>query len=121
MNLIISDGGRKGSSAYGSFKIFSESGDVLVHEQVVFGDYTSNQAEYLALIYALRKALLMNITDVEIFVDSLLVKNQITGDFDCRSGNMLPLLEFSRKLLLQFNSYTLKKVRRNLVVNHLGH
>jgi len=102
MNVIISDGGRKGSSAYGSFKIFSESGDVLVHEQVVFGDYTSNQAEYLALIYALRKALLMNITDF-------------------RSGNMLPLLEFSRKLLLQFNSYTLKKVRRNLVVNHLGH
>ena len=61
---------------------------------------TNNVAEYQALIEALKAAADLELGDqaLEVMGDSQLVINQVNGDWQCRAGNLQPLLAQARRL-----------------------
>lgn len=121
MFIIICDGGNRNDITYGSFKIFSDSGELIVHKQMVFGYGTSNLAEYLALISALEEAIKRNMKDIIVLTDSKLMQEQIMGDWACNYKHLKVARNKARKLLRQFDSWKIVKVIRNIVVAQLGH
>lgn len=118
---MICDGGNKQSITYGSYKIFSPLGEEILHKQVVFGFGTSNLAEYMALISGLTAALEYGILDLVVLMDSNLVIHQVNGDWRCNEQHLLVARNRAREIMKGFDYIILKKVKRNIVVQHLGH
>ena len=121
MYTIISDGGNRKDITYGSYKIYDDLGNLIVHRQLVFGYGTSNLAEYLAMIRAVEHAQKLNIAEVIILTDSKLVQKQVYGDWKCNYIHLKEARNVLRKLLNKFDSWKITKISRNIVVSQLGH
>lgn len=121
MYTIISDGGNRCDITYGSYKIFDDVGNQIVHRQLVFGHGTSNLAEYLAMIRAVEHAQKLDIKDVVILTDSKLVQMQVAGEWKCNYPHLREAREVLRKILIGFDSWKINKISRNIVVSQLGH
>ena len=121
--LIICDGGKRRDVAYGSFKIFDDSGNLLDHGQRIFGDNTSNSAEYLILYSALLRAKVIKVRKghVTILSDSDLVVHQLQGTWNCNYAHLQVMRDAIRKELSDYYDWEIKKVSRNIIVGHLGH
>jgi len=128
---VVFDGGSLGNPGrgYGSFKIFGSSGE-LAHEALSFDDrgirVTNNEAEYLSLIAALEwlSTLLGEraaSSEVEVFGDSLLVINQLTGTWKVRKPDLKPLHGAAREFLGRFGRHRLQWHERLNSVSLLGH
>lgn len=93
---IYTDGGCRGNPGP------SSAGVYIPHLDMKLGfpleDTTNNVAEYSALIFALRAALRLGLTDVEIKADSELMVKQMTGVYGVRSEKILPLWEHATEL-----------------------
>ncbi|GJV92244.1 reverse transcriptase domain-containing protein [Tanacetum coccineum] len=74
---------------------------------------TNNKAEYEALLVGLLIAKEIKIEDLEIFVDSQLVENQVEGLFKARQQVIKQYLKKTRETLKSFKSYSMKHVRRD--------
>ncbi|GJT63332.1 reverse transcriptase domain-containing protein [Tanacetum coccineum] len=72
---------------------------------------TNNKAEYEALLVGLLIAKEIKIEDLEIFVDSQLVENQVEGLFKARQQVIKQYLKKTRETLKSFKSYSMKHVR----------
>ena len=73
------------------------------------GKKTNNQAEYLALIFALLE---MDVRDeLRIFSDSELLVKQIHGDYQVKNGNIKNLYTYACRLLKKFK-YTIRHIDR---------
>lgn len=59
---------------------------------------TNNQAEYRGLILGLEKALEMGIKYLNVYGDSQLVINQVTGEYGCYNEGLIPLQRKAREL-----------------------
>ena len=101
---IFCDGGNKKGVVYGSFKIFSHDGLELAHKKIVFSEGTSNLAEYLIFLEAIRFSLKNNYMDIIVFTDSKLVKYQIKGAWKCNYDHLKRVRNRARKLLESFDS-----------------
>jgi ribonuclease HI len=99
-------------------------------ERLALGDdYTNNEAEYDALIAALRD-LIARIEaagrdpaefSLEVRGDSTLVINQLSGKWRIREPRMLERVERCRPLLRRFASVQLTQQPREQTVRLLGH
>lgn len=67
------------------------------------GVRTNNEAEYEALILALRRALQDDYTKLTVFSDSKLMVNQMKGNFRVESPLLLPLYEEAYTLACQLD------------------
>lgn len=121
MNTIISDGGHKDYIPYGSYKIMDDYGNLIAYRYIVFGYGTSNLAEYLSMISAVRRAKELGCTNIVILTDSLLVKNQVEGNWQCNYDYLRSARDKLRGLLKSFSSWKINKVSRNIIVAQLGH
>ena len=121
MHVLITDGGHKKDITYGSYKLYDDTGKLLLHKQVVFGYGTSNLAEYLIMIVALRRTFELGIKNVIILTDSLLLKNQVYGTNYCNYSHLIRARNTIRRLLKRFDTWKIIKVKRNIIVAHLGH
>ena len=65
---------------------------------------TTNVGEYLALNHLLESLELGGYKDVDIFSDSLLVVNQVSGLWRTRDPKLLPLRDRARQILKKTNS-----------------
>lgn len=119
--LIICDGGKRSGILYGSFKIFEDDATLLFHKQLVFGDGTSNEAEYLSLLYALRSARVLGTEHIDVLTDSELIKKQLSGESHCYASHLKKLKELVKVEIKHFESVTIKNVSRNIIKQHLGH
>lgn len=84
------------------------------------GERTSNEAEYEALIHALFWCWTLSSVDSDflsptIYTDSLLVVNQVTGVWNCKSPTLLPLLQSVLKFSESGYRYRLQHVKRRNV------
>ena len=72
------------------------------------GTQTNNYAEYSGLIGGLRLAITHNITNLEIFGDSMLVIKQMRGDWRVKHPSIIPLHKEAQEFAKQFRfvSYT---------------
>ena len=74
---------------------------------------TNNDSEYEALIAGLRIAKELEITKLDIFCDSKLVVNQVTGKFQAKSPRLILYLEKVKELLNGFDHYSISHIPRS--------
>ena len=114
-NLVIyTDGGARGNP--GPAAIGAVIGDKEYAECV--GRKTNNEAEYLAVVFALKKAkqLLGNSkakkTEIELRLDSELVAKQLRREYKVREPGLQPLFLEAWNLCLDFKNITVLHVPR---------
>ena len=74
---------------------------------------TNNYAEYMGLILGLEEALKRNIKEILVEGDSLLVINQLTNKYKCKSENLLELNAKAVSLSKQFHNISFNHILRN--------
>lgn len=112
---LMFDGGSRGNPGLGGagavlycFEQEIWSGTFFVGENA-----TNNHSEYAGLILGLCQALKQGITELKVEGDSLLVINQVTGKYKCRSDNLIELYDKSLELIKQFKYIDFEHVLRN--------
>lgn len=113
---LYGDGGSRGNpgpSASG-FVILDTNDNILVDKGVYLGVTTNNQAEYTALKLGLEEALKLGVREVQVYMDSLLVVNQMNGVFKIRNRDLWPIHEAIKDLATKFRHITFTHVPREL-------
>ena len=113
---IYADGGSRGNpgpSASG-YVILNDEGSVLVDKGVYLGVTTNNQAEYQALKFALEEALRMHASAVDVYMDSMLVVNQMKGIFKVKNRDLWPIHDAIKVLIGSFRHVSFTHVPREL-------
>jgi ribonuclease HI len=111
---IFGDGGSRGNpgpSASG-FVILDMEDNVLVDKGVYLGVTTNNQAEYTALKLALEEARSMGVQEIQVYMDSLLVVNQMKGIFKIKNRDLWPIHDAIQKLTKEFKKVSFSHVPR---------
>lgn len=87
----------------------------LVHESSVRIEYpcTNNQIEYEALLLGLTHLEQMGIKDVDIFGDSLLVVQQVEGEFQCLDGLLRSYLDRCLNIIKLLDTFTITHISRD--------
>ncbi len=101
---LYSDGGSRGNpgpSASG-YVLLDGNNQVLVDEGVYLGVTTNNQAEYTALKLGLEAALRLGAHEVDAYMDSLLVVNQMRGIFKIKNRDLWPVHDSIKELEAKF-------------------
>jgi ribonuclease HI len=114
---IFCDGGARGNpgpAAIGAV-VFDTSSDpprrlAAVSERI--GETTNNVAEYRALIAGLEAALPFAPRLARVRVDSMLVVQQVRGEWKVRQEHLRPLHRRARELLSSFEAVDIRHVRR---------
>jgi len=107
--------GNPGPSGIG-IMVFDESGRVLDKFSKFIGFGTNNEAEYHALIEALRRAVKLGAERVELYSDSELLVRQVKGVYSVRDEKLKRLHLKCLQLLKNFKEYKIAYVPRELNV-----
>ena len=110
------DGGARGNpgpAGYGVV-ITNEQGQVLAELYEGIGTATNNIAEYRGLIAALEWALAHGHTRLHVKSDSLLIVQQMLGNYRVKHVGLLPLYRQARHLMARIGQVTFEHVRREL-------
>lgn len=89
--ILQFDGCSKGNPGIsGAGAVIYKDGNEIWSSSVFVGKkHTNNQAEYMGLIIGLEEAINRNITTLCVEGDSLLIINQMTGQYKCNSSSLL--------------------------------
>jgi ribonuclease HI len=113
---LYADGGSRGNpgpSASG-YAIIDMEGTVIVKRGIYLGLTTNNQAEYQALKLGLEEAHSMGISIINVYMDSLLVVNQMLGIFKVKNRDLWPIHDSVKQLLPAFSKVEFTHVPREL-------
>jgi ribonuclease HI len=114
---VFSDGGARGNpgpAAIGAVVLDTSSDPPrrLATVSEAIGETTNNVAEYRALIAGVAAALPYRPRRLHVRADSLLVVNQLRGEWKVKHAGLQPLFREARALLAQFDAVDLAHVRR---------
>jgi ribonuclease HI len=111
---IYCDGASRGNPgpASAGAVLFGEGGKVLAEISQRLGRATNNEAEYAALILALRKARELGVSKVSVKADSQLVIRQLTGQYKVRHPEMKKCHAEAMGLLREFSGWSATHVPR---------
>ena len=73
---------------------------------------TNNEAEYLSLIKGMKLALKYNIKSIRVEGDSNLILNQMSGKYQVKAENLIPLYNAAKILESEFNLISYHHIRR---------
>jgi ribonuclease HI len=113
---LFTDGGSRGNpgpSALG-WVIYDMQDEVIKKDGYYLGITTNNQAEYQALKVGLEEAKKLGIRELEVYMDSLLVVNQMKGIFKVKNRDLWPIHGAAKDLTEQFKQVTFTHVPREL-------
>ncbi len=112
--LLYSDGGARGNPgpAASAFIATSPSGETLKADAQFVGKRTNNQAEYEALLMALRYAVEQKAEEVTCYLDSELVTKQLNGQYQVKNAELQILNRQAKTLLANFKKASLISVPR---------
>lgn len=113
---MYADGGSRGNpgpSASG-FAIFNMDDQIVVKEGIYLGVTTNNQAEYQALKLGLEQARRMGVQEIHVYMDSLLVVNQMKGIFKVKNRDLWPIHDAIKQIATSFKHITYTHVPREL-------
>ncbi len=112
---VYTDGGSRGNpgpSATG-YVLINEDEEVIDEGGEYIGITTNNQAEYQAVKLALKRAReYPAVKELDFFIDSLLVVNQMNGVFKIRNKDLWPIHEAIKKLASEFDRVSFTHVKR---------
>ena len=112
--VVYADGGSRGNpgpSASG-YVIYGDRQDMLAYRGVYLGITTNNQAEYTALKLALEEAKTLGAQHVNVYMDSLLVINQMRGLYKVKNRDLWPIHDAVTQLTRQFNKVSFTQIPR---------
>lgn len=112
--VIYSDGGSRGNpgpSAAG-FVVLNSQQEVIAEGGEYLGITTNNQAEYQGVRIGLEKAIELGFKKVDFKLDSMLVVNQMKGQYKIKNRELWPINERIRMLMTQFERVTFTHVNR---------
>jgi len=114
MVKIFSDGGARGNPGPAGIGavIYDEDNKILAQISEYLGVTTNNQAEYRALVAALKKAKELGAQKVECYLDSELVVKQLNREYKVKNKDLAPLFLEIHNLSLSFKNITFSHVRR---------
>jgi len=78
------------------------------------GITTNNQAEYHAVILGMEWCVSNGVAELDVFLDSMLVVNQIKGVFKVKNRELWTLYETAIELSKKFNKFRVTHVPREL-------
>ncbi len=110
------DGGARGNpgpAGYGAY-ILDANGSVLAELYAPLGKTTNNIAEYNGLLAALRWALEHGHDRVHVRADSLLLVEQMRGNYRVKNEGLKPLHHEAQRLVGLIGTVTFEHVRREL-------
>ncbi len=113
---IYSDGGSRGNpgpSAAG-YILLDARQQVVAEGGEYLGITTNNQAEYQGVRLGLEKALELGYKAVDFKIDSMLVVNQLRGQYKIKNRELWPVHERIRQLMTKFERVTFTHVPRQL-------
>lgn len=101
---IFADGGSRGNPgpSAGGFVILDMADNVVRKSGKYLGFTTNNQAEYHSIKGGLEAALQMKARTVHVFMDSMLVVNQMKGLYKVKNRDLLPIHDAIKALTAQF-------------------
>ena len=105
--------GNPGSAGYGAV-IKDETGQVLAELYEGIGISTNNVAEYRGLIAALEWALAHGQRQLHVKSDSLLIVEQMLGNYKVKHEGLKPLYLKATRLAAEIGGVTFEHVRREL-------
>jgi ribonuclease HI/pterin-4a-carbinolamine dehydratase len=111
---LYTDGGSRGNpgpSALG-YAIFDYGDKIIEKNSRYLGVATNNQAEYQALKEGLEASRILGVKKIDIFMDSLLIVNQLKGLYKVKNGDLIPVNQSVKRILKEFESYTLNHIPR---------
>lgn len=112
--IIAADGaarGNPGPAAIG-VTIRDERGNLVARISRAIGKATNNQAEYLALIAALKEAVALGVKKADIKMDSELVVRQLNGRYRVKNARLKLLFQEVKQLAGQLEACTITHVPR---------
>ena len=122
--IIYTDGGARGNPGPAGIgaAIYDEKKTLVAEISEYLGVATNNQAEYQALIVALKKAATLGASELECYLDSELVVKQLNREYKVKNKDLAPLFLIIYNLSLNFKriSYTHIPRERNSVADRLA-
>ncbi|WP_110315508.1 bifunctional RNase H/acid phosphatase [Mycolicibacterium moriokaense] len=107
--IVEADGGSRGNpgpAGYGAVVWSDDHGTVLAEGKLSIGRATNNVAEYRGLIAGLEEAAKLGATDVDVFMDSKLVVEQMSGRWKVKHPDIAPLHQQATALSTRFDHIT---------------
>jgi ribonuclease HI len=111
---IFSDGGARGNPGPAGIGavIYDAKGQVIAEISEFLGTATNNQAEYKALIAALKKAKELGVKELECYLDSELVVKQLKREYKVKNADLAPLFLQIHNLTISFKNITFHHIPR---------
>jgi ribonuclease HI len=111
---LFTDGGARGNpgpAAYG-YVLEAEDGTVLAAHGEHIGSATNNVAEYSGLVAGLRKALELQVSEVEVVSDSELMVKQMRGEYRVKNEALRALFAEADRLARAVGKVEYRHVKR---------
>lgn len=111
---LYTDGGSRGNpgpSAIG-YVVLDTQDKIIKKEGIYIGITTNNQAEYYALKAGLEDAIRLGVKELEVYMDSTLVVNQVKGEWKVKNQELVPINIAIRALIPEFDHITFSYVPR---------
>jgi ribonuclease HI len=111
---IYIDGAARGNPGPAAIAgiIFDPNGKELERFSIFLGQKTNNQAEYLALIEALKRATKYKPEKVEVRSDSELIVKQLNGEYAVKDQKLKELFDQAKELISNFKDFRIVNILR---------
>ncbi len=112
--LLYVDGSCSGNPGEGGAGAVIKDGEGRIVSRIkkYLGSVTNNRAEYQALIAGLEEAQRLGMREVEVYLDSELVANQVNGVYRVRDAALKTLEREVRKRLQHFARWVIRYIPR---------
>jgi ribonuclease HI len=112
--IVNVDGGSRGNPGPAAIAavVTDPSGAVLAERALTIGEATNNVAEYRALLLGLDLAKQLGANEVEFVGDSMLIVEQVRGNWKVKQEHLRPLHAEVTEALRELASWSIRHVRR---------
>ena len=110
--ILHTDGGARGNPGPAGVGVVIKYGGQSKKYKQFLGETTNNQAEYQALILGLQKAKALGIKEIQCFLDSELLVNQLNLKFKVKDKELAPLFVKVWNLQQDFKKVTFHYIPR---------
>jgi len=113
--IIYTDGGSRGNPgpAGAGAIIYNENQKVVAEISEYLGVTTNNQAEYRAILAAIKKAVALKATEVQFYMDSELAVKQLNREYKVKNKDLASLFLAIYNLTLSFKKISFTHIPRD--------
>ncbi len=113
---IYTDGGARGNPGPAGIGcvLYDKDKNIVAEISEYIGEATNNQAEYKAVIAAIKKAKELGAEELEFYLDSELVVRQLNREYKVKNKELAPLFVQIYNAVLGFKKVSFNHIRREM-------